>query len=145
MAVMAIRAIRAIMGCAALLLGGALTLGPLGCSGGCGEEATPRTQAEPAGGATSAAEPAADAELVARCGEAFDHMVSVMEREGTPADITAMFRERRDGSIARCVRQSGDPKGREMLDCMLRAESNADIMLCSGAPAGPMPPPPATP
>jgi hypothetical protein len=123
----------------------ALTLmvaGPLGCGSGCGDKKAPRSQPAPAAGAKTAAEPAADAALVARCGEAFDHMVSVMEREGTPADITSMFRERRDGSIDRCLRQSADPKGREMLDCMLRAETNADIMLCSGAPAGPMQPQP---
>ena len=109
---------------------------------GCKKAAeAPAAQAAPAEGAaakptdsgTKAAEPAADPEIATLCAKAFENMLTIMDKEGTPPDIVTQFRKQTATSIERCTKETATKEGgRKSLDCMLAAKTNADILTCSG-------------
>ena len=110
-----------------------------GCGSGCKQDAAPEEAAAEAPAPTkSTAEapaPEADPALTERCTKAFEHMLAIMEKEGTPADIVGQFRKQTKKSVERCAQEAKKgPEGQKMLDCMLAAQTNADVLACSGAP-----------
>ncbi len=73
-----------------------------------------------------------DAELKARCGKAFDNTMKIMGDAGAPPQIIAQMRKQKESTMKTCFDATkADPKGEQMLECMLAARLPADIQNCT--------------